>query len=92
MGHPPSFVLDDFFQKNLLRKTAAFGRLLCTYRLKFIQSISSGDDGCAQNLQQIRQLFQVLLLMILGQFFVELGVNHPKICFIGKYFRGAGLS
>ena len=68
--YPPSFAFDNFFQKNLLRKAAALCRLLCAHGLKFIQGIPSGDDGRAQNLQQIRQLFQILLLVIFGQFLI----------------------
>gem|GEM_PF-6894425 len=80
-------VLVYFFQENTLFKGASLGSLFCTYLFKTLQCITACYRSCMDYFQQISQFFNILILMVFCQFFIQLGINHTKIVFWRKDLR-----
>lgn len=75
-------VLVYFFQQNPLFKAAALCGLFRANLLQLIQSVTARKSRCMYHFEQIRKFLDILVLMILGQFFIKLGIYKLQILFI----------
>ena len=66
----------------MLLTAAPLCSLFCANLLQVFQRVTARKSRSMYHFEQISKFLDILILMILGQFFIKLGINQLQVFFI----------